>query len=321
VSDDLTVAPSPSPSPARGEGSALAGRRWFFVIVLIVLGVGWGSTQALGKMATATGHQPLGLIVWQSVIAVAVLSALCLVRGKGLVLSRRTVPFYVIVSLIGTVVPNVTFYAAVRELPAGIMSILISAVPLLAFPMALAMGQDRFSWVRVSGLMLGLLGVVLMLGPDTEGDVALLWVMIALVGPLCYALEATFVAWNGTPGIDPIQAILGASVVSLVITTPLALATGQWVDPFPIARPEVALAILATVSAVVYAAYIWLAMAAGSVFTSQVSYIVTGSGVLWAMVLLGERFQPVVWLALVAMLAGVALVQPRAATPQAAGEV
>jgi len=286
--------------------------------VLILLGVSWGSTQALGKMATATGHEPLGLIVWQSLIAVAVLSALCLMRGKGLVLSRRTVPFYVVISLIGTVVPNVTFYTAVRELPAGIMSILISAVPLLAFPMALAMRQDRFSWVRVCGLMLGLLGVVMILGPDTGGDVALLWVMVALVGPLCYALEATFVAWKGTPGIDPIQAILGASVVSLVITTPLALATGQWVDPFPMARPEVALLILATLSAVVYAAYIWLAMAAGSVFTSQVSYIVTGSGVLWAMVLLGERFQPVVWLALVAMLAGVALVQPRAAR---AGEV
>ncbi|HOZ33875.1 MAG TPA: DMT family transporter [Tabrizicola sp.] len=312
------VLSAPPPSPTRGEGSTFAGRRWFFVIVLILLGVSWGSTQALGKMATATGHEPLGLIVWQSLIAVAVLSALCLMRGKGLVLSRRTVPFYVVISLIGTVVPNVTFYTAVRELPAGIMSILISAVPLLAFPMALAMRQDRFSWVRVCGLMLGLLGVVMILGPDTGGDVALLWVMVALVGPLCYALEATFVAWKGTPGIDPIQAILGASVVSLVITTPLALATGQWVDPFPMARPEVALLILATLSAVVYAAYIWLAMAAGSVFTSQVSYIVTGSGVLWAMVLLGERFQPVVWLALVAMLAGVALVQPRAAR---AGEV
>jgi drug/metabolite transporter (DMT)-like permease len=34
--------------------------------------------------------------------------------------------------------------------------------------------------------------------------------------------------------------------------------------------------------------------------------------VLWAMALLGERFQPVVWLALAVMLAGVALVQPRA---------
>jgi uncharacterized membrane protein len=184
---------------------------------LVVLGVSWGSTQALGKIATSTGHEPFGLIFWQSLIAVFVLSALCIFRRKPLVLNRRTVPFYVILATIGTVVPNVTFYMAVRELPAGIMSILISAVPMLAFPMALAMRQDRFSLVRFGGLMLGLLGVILILGPDTGGAVTPFWVMIALIGPLCYALEATYVAWAGTPGIDPMQAILGASVASLLM--------------------------------------------------------------------------------------------------------
>jgi drug/metabolite transporter (DMT)-like permease len=81
-----------------GPGSG----RWLFVLVLMTLGVGWGSTQALGKMATATGHQPFGLIVWQSLIAVLVLSVFCLVRRKPLVVNRRTVPFYLIVALIGT---------------------------------------------------------------------------------------------------------------------------------------------------------------------------------------------------------------------------
>lgn len=287
--------------------------RWYFVLVLIVLGVSWGSTQSLGKIAVSTGHQPFGLIVWQSLIAVLVLSGLCLVRGKPLVIDRRTLPFYAVVALIGTVIPNVTFYTAVRELPAGIMSILISAVPLLAFPMALALRQDHFSLVRVGGLLLGLAGVVLILGPETGGGIAPIWVLVALVGPLCYALEANYVAWVGTPGIDPVQAILGASVASLTMAVPLALATGQWVDPVPLGRAEAALVVLAALSAVVYAAYIWLAMAAGSVFASQVSYIVTGSGVVWAMVLLRERFEPAVWLALLLMLAGVALVQPRVA--------
>jgi drug/metabolite transporter (DMT)-like permease len=308
---DLAATPPTQPSPTKENGRAWKPGRWVFVLVLVVLGVSWGSTQALGKIATSTGHEPFGLIFWQSLIAVFVLSALCILRRKPLVLNRRTVPFYVILATIGTVVPNVTFYMAVRELPAGIMSILISAVPMLAFPMALAMGQDRFSLVRFGGLMLGLLGVILILGPDTGGAVTPFWVMIALIGPLCYALEATYVAWAGTPGIDPMQAILGASVASLLMAVPLALASGQWVDPFPMGRAEGALVILASLSAVVYAAYIWLAMAAGSVFASQVSYVVTGSGVVWALVILGERFSPLAWLALAVMLAGVALVQPR----------
>ena len=32
--------------------------------VLILLGVGWGSTQALGKMAVSSGYQHFGLIFW-----------------------------------------------------------------------------------------------------------------------------------------------------------------------------------------------------------------------------------------------------------------
>jgi hypothetical protein len=64
LSETLVAAP---PSPAGGT-SAFVGSRWFFVIVLVVLGVGWGSTQSLGKIATATGHQPFGLIFWQLVV-------------------------------------------------------------------------------------------------------------------------------------------------------------------------------------------------------------------------------------------------------------
>ena len=79
-----------------------------------------------------------------------------------------------------------------------------------------------------------------------------------------------------------------------------------------------ALVASSTVHALVYASYVWLASKAGSVFASQCSYLVTASGVFWAMALLGERFSPLVWVALVLMLAGVALVQPRAAERAAA---
>jgi len=40
---------------------------------------------------------------------------------------------------------------------------------------------------------------------------------------------------------------------------------------------------------------------------------VTGSGIVWAMLLLGERYSGWVWAALGAMMVGVLLVQPRKA--------
>ena len=205
------------------------------------------------------------------------------------------------------------------------VTVAVSTVPLLAFPMALAIGIDRFSGLRLLGLVLGLAGVALIaaqgtaLGAGMSQSALVGWLLVALVGPLFYAAEATYVARNGTAGMDAVQAMFGASVVGVVLALPIALASGQWVTPdFPFQRPEWALVIASSVHAVVYASYVWLASRAGSVFASQSSYLVTASGVFWAMALLGERFSPLVWVALVVMLAGVALVQPRAKAATAA---
>ncbi len=289
--------------------------RLLFVGTLCVLGVGWGATQPLGKIATQSGHQPFGLIFWQLVICSIVLGALSLPRGKGLVLRRDAMVFYVVVALLGTIIPNFTFYLSVRHLPAGIMSIIISTVPMIAFVVALSLRMDRFTLSRAGGLGLGLLGVGLIALPGGSLPQAAMaaFLPIALIGPLFYALEATYVARRGTAGLDAIQAMFGASVVGAVICLPIALGSGQYFSPFdaPWGRSEWALITSSSIHAVVYAAYVWLAARAGSVFAAQCSYLVTATGVFWAMALLGERFSPWVWLALVVMLSGVALVQPR----------
>ena len=61
----------------------------------------------------------------------------------------------------------------------------------------------------------------------------------------------------------------------------------------------------------VYASYVCLVGRAGAVFAVQVSYMVTGFGLFWAWLVLGEAFSHVIWLALALMFAGMYLVQPR----------
>ena len=55
-----------------------------YAIILALIGIGWGSTQPLGKIAASTGHPPFGLIFWQLVVCILVLGALTLARGKRL---------------------------------------------------------------------------------------------------------------------------------------------------------------------------------------------------------------------------------------------
>lgn len=288
--------------------------RWALVAIMLVLGTGWGSTQSTGKLAVSTGHAPFGVIFWQLAIATVLLGGLTLVRGRRPLLTQAALRFYVIVAFLGTLIPNLAFYVSITHLSAGVMAIIISLVPMLALPMSVALGMDRFSPMRLAGLGLGLTGVVLIAwsGGEVSNDLSPGWLALAVVGPVFYAMEGTYVARNGTAGMEAMTAMLGASAAGMVICLPVALVSGQFFwPPLPFGVAEWSLVVMSVSHACLYAGYVWLAVRAGAVFASQTSYVVTGTGVFWAMLLLGERFPPLVWLALVVMLSGVALVQPR----------
>ena len=289
-------------------------RRPLLLAVLVACGLAWGSTQSLGKISVSTGHGPFGLLFWQMAIGAALMTAISIARSQPLRLTKPALTFGIVVALVGTLIPGTAFYISVERLPAGIMSILISAVPLMAFPMALALGRDSISAGRVLGLLLGIGGVALIALPGAslpEPGMAA-WIPFALIGPFFYAIESNFVARWGMAGMDPAQAMALASGIGAVLALPLALGSGQFVNLIvPWGPAEWALLAGSVVHVLTYAAFVWLAANAGSTFASQCSYIVTASGLVWAMALLGESFSSWVWLALVLMLGGLFLVQPR----------
>ena len=288
--------------------------RFGYIAMLVGMGLGWGATPPLGKIAVSTGHKQYGLIFWQLVIGVVLLGTILILQRKRIPVTKATLGFALLITVIGTIIPNSTFYYSVVHLPSGIMSILISTVPLMAFPVALMLGMDQFSLGRMAGLACGLIGVALIALPSASlPDAAMAaYLPIAMIGPLFYAFEGNYVAKFGTAGMDAVQAMCLASIIGAMIMLPVAIASGQWIDPLlPWGRAEAALLAGSVVHNLCYCAYIWLAARAGAVFAAQTSYIVTGTGVIWAMLILGERFSPWVWAALCVMLLGLFLVQPR----------
>ncbi|WP_299150600.1 DMT family transporter [uncultured Tateyamaria sp.] len=289
---------------------------WFHGGTLVLFGAGWGLTMPLTKIAVSTGYGHFGLIFWQLVIGAFVMSAIASVTRKRLPLGRAQVRVYVVIALIGSVLPNSASYQAAVHLPSGVMSLLLSMIPIFAFPVALLLALDRFEWRRFGGLVTGLIAVMLLVlpGADMSGAIPVMWVLIGLVSGLFYACEGNVVAKWGTAGLDPIQVLWGASIVGAVITLPLALGSGQWIDPRPpygvAERAQIISSVLHVLS---YAGYVWLVGRAGPVFAVQISYLVTLFGIFWAWLVLGEAYSPVIWGALGLMLLGMYLVQPRKA--------
>ncbi|MFZ5961811.1 DMT family transporter [Thalassococcus sp. BH17M4-6] len=285
---------------------------------LIVIGAAWGATQPLAKIAVSEGYRHFGLLFWQLLIGSVVLGAITFARGKSLPHAPRHLRLYAVIALVGTVLPGIASYSAAVHLPSGILSILLSSVPMLAFPVALAMGNDHFRWRRLAGLCLGLFGVALLVLPDSvlPDPTKTIWIPVALISSAFYAFEGNYVARYGTEGLGPIQTLFGASVVGTVLVLPMALVSGQFIDPRgPWSAPDWALVASSLLHAGAYSGYVWLVGLAGSVFAVQVSYFVTLFGVTWAMLFLNEAYAPLIWAALALMLAGLALVQPKPRAP------
>lgn len=294
----------------------MSNTRLGLLAVLVILGVGWGLTQPLTKITVTHGYQPLGLVFWQLAIGTVVLAALRWRQLRRIPVTRATVAVWVVIALLGTVIPNSASYRAAMHLPAGVMSIVISAVPILAFPIALALRTDHFSWRRMAGLLLGLCGVALIALPESSlPDRAMVaFLPLALIAPFCYALEGNIVARWGTAGLDPLQTLLGASAIGTMIALPLALGSGQFIVPrAPFVLADLTMLLTSLIHVSVYTGYVWLIGRAGAVYAGQVAYVVTGAGVVWAMILLGESYSLWVWAALVAICTGMTLVRPRLA--------
>lgn len=281
---------------------------------MLVIGIIWGATIPLSKIAVSSGHQPFGLIFWQLVIGVIVLGPVLIFRGWRPRLSRELMFYFLVIAVCGTLLPNGTSYLAQQHLPAGILSIVIATVPMFTFALALIARLEQFDFKRMAGILIAFVAMIMIAAPETSlpDSSKAIFVLVALVAPFFYGLEANYLATHKPKGVDPVSTLFMASLLGIVIAIPLSVSTGQWINPLqPWQSAEWALVAASTIHAITYCSFIWLVGFGGPVFSVQTAYPVTLSGVILSMVFLGEGYSGWIWAALVLVIVGLILVQPK----------
>ena len=287
--------------------------RFNLTIILLIVGVSWGLTAPLSKIAVSTGHHYLGLLIWQIIIMILSLGLIQIFRKKKLPLNLNCFWRYVVVALLGTILPNSIMYKAYFHLQSGIMSILVSIVPMIAFLLVLVLQMEKFEIRRFLGVLFGIFAIILIVFPKLDlgylGEVG--WILLALLSPLCYAIEGVWINKIGIAKLDPIEVILGASILGFFILMPIVALNGYWITPYRVWGPaEFAITASSLIHSIIYISYIWLIGKAGVIFASQVSYIYTASGIGFSIILLGEGYSLFVWAAVILMLMGLMMVRP-----------
>ncbi|WP_165978931.1 DMT family transporter [Antarcticimicrobium luteum] len=282
---------------------------------LVVLGVGlsWGATGPLSKLAVSTGHSAIGIAFWNTLLAALAATLIQTLRGRRLPLGARHVRFYLICGLLGTALPSGLSYTAYAHLPIGITVMLLSLIPMVTLLVAWPLGLESPSGRRILGLLLGAMGVALIVLPGSSlpDPAQAIWILAPLAVAFSYSGENIVIARSQMRDLGPFTTLCGLSWGALVLLTPVMLVTDSWVDIARFGPPEQAVLAITVLNMVAYAGYIWLIGHAGPVFAAQVGYVVTGTGVLLGVALFGERHSIWVWAALGVLVLGLALVQPK----------
>lgn len=288
---------------------------------LFALGVIWGCTIPLTKIAVSTGHHPFGLIFWQFSLSAIVLFFVVLVRRSRLIIDPKHLLFFLVIACLGTLIPNSMSLMAAAQLPGGVMALIIALVPLFSLLVALSIGRETFAPIRFLGVLLGVGAMALIALPETSlpDPSKAIFVLIGLIAPLCYGIEGNYLSVKQPEDTGPIAAMFGASVIGTILVLPLVMVTGTFINPLDgMGAPEFAQMCSSLLHVVAYTGYIWMVGKAGAVFASQVGYIVTPAGVILSILVLNETQSHYVWIALVVVLVAITLVQPKK-TAQDAG--
>ena len=283
-------------------------------LILIILGLGWGLSFTLGKIAITAGGTPIGLTFWQSLFSGLILLAYVFFRHGKIIIPKIMFLPIIIITFLSVVIPNIIFYACVEHLDAGVLSISVSVIPLFTYLIAMGLRMDKFKVRRVIGLITGFCALLILILPENslpdKRDIP--WVLLALNCALCYALENIYIDRLALQNFGPIRLVCAVSFVSAIITFLLSLV----MDQFFILQPTNLYLFISTlglgfISAIAYSIFIYLIGRAGSVFSSQVGYLVTFFGVVWGIIILGESHSVFVWISLAMIMMGIFLVQPK----------
>lgn len=262
---------------------------WALVIVLSVI---WGGSFLFVGIAVSA-LPTFTIVLLRVTIAAAALHLLLLVRRIPMPGGTASWRAFFVMGLLNNVIPFSLIAWGMTHIASGLASILNATTPLFTVLLAHALtGDERLTRPRLSGVLIGFVGVVVLIGPEALrglGDDVLAQ-MAVLAAACSYGIAGIFGRRFKRIGIPPLATATGQVTASSILLLPLALPIDR---PWTLAMPGmtvwaavIGLALLST--ALAYALFFRILAGAGAVNLSLVTFLIPVSAILMGILVLGE---------------------------------
>ncbi|MBM7345523.1 DMT family transporter [Pantoea coffeiphila] len=260
---------------------------------LLLLAAIWGASFLFMRVATPV-FGSLNTAFLRVFFGCLGLVALLLILRVKFTFNGKALPA-VLLGVINSAVPFVMYCLAAKWLPAGYSAILNATTPLMGVLIGGLLFSEQFTLRKLSGVVLGLAGIVLL---TTTGSLALthdvlLGIAACLVATACYAMAGFLTKkWIGDRGgLDAKLVALGSQMGATLFMLPIFITSVAVQPAMDWQHPGVWLCVLAlglVCTAWAYILFFRLIADIGPLKTLTVTFLIPPFGVLWGYLFLGE---------------------------------
>jgi len=282
-------------------------------MLLLALGTLWGGSYFFGKVALAQ-LPPFTVAVGRLGLAALVLRVAVRAAGHAMPGSMRAWRAFWVMGLLNNAIPMSLILWGQTTIGSGLAAILNASTPLFTVLLAHVFTRDeRMTAKKVGGVLFGLAGVAVMIGPDAVGGLHRgLLAQLAMVGAaIAYACAGIFGRrFAGTP---PLVTAAGQVTASSLTLLPLSLFFDRpWLLGLPGARTCTALAGLALLcTALAYVIYFRILATSGASNLLLVTLLMPANAVLLGIAFLGEHVESRQLVGMALIAAGLATIDGR----------
>lgn len=283
-------------------------------LIFGLLGFFWGSSYLFIKVGVNAGLEPFTLVMFRLLIGSALLWTVVLIAREQLPSEGRFYGHISVVGFFGIALPFILITVAETSVDSALAAVLTAPVPLFVIPFAaLLLPDERLSINKVSGVVVGLIGVAVLVGFD-PADLANgnFFAELLLVGAaISYAIAGVY-ARRFVTGYRPMIPALFEVFTALIMVAVLAFLFEN-----PLAGPFTPDAILSVTwlglvgSGLAFLAFFRLLGRWGAARTSLVAYLLPVWGIILGAIVLGEQIPPALIAGTALIIGGIALVNAR----------